>query len=51
MKENILKIALCSVSLILFAWLMVSWFDIVNNNLATCDYWEYNIIVLFANLK
>ena len=51
MTKAILKAAIYSASIALVIWAGISFFDVVNNNLTTGDYWQYNLFVMLSAMK
>ena len=51
MAKRLLTVTAYAVSVLLLAWVVISFFDITSHNLTTCKYWEYNLFILLGGLK
>ena len=39
------------ISILFLLWLVYSFYDIIANNLTTCEYWRYNAFVILSRLR
>lgn len=39
------------ISILFLLWLVYSFYDIIDNNLSTCEYWRYNAFVILSRLR
>lgn len=49
-KYNKLELITAAISAMLLIWLILSFFNITNNNMTTCIYAEWNLIILIQEL-
>lgn len=51
MIKTILKAAVYSAVIAFTAWAMISFFDVINNNLTSGKYWDYNFFIILSAIK
>lgn len=51
MIKTILKAAVYSAAIAFTAWAAISFFDVISNNLTSCDYWKYNLFIMLSAIK
>ena len=39
------------ISVLIIVWLIYSFYDVVSNNLSTCEYWRYNAFIILSKLR
>ena len=39
------------VSVLIIIWLIYSFYDIIVNNINSCEYWRYNAFVMLSKLR
>ena len=39
------------ISVLIIIWFIYSFYDIIANNLSTCEYWRYNAFVILSRLR
>lgn len=51
MAKSIITKVYYTVSALIIIWLAYSFYDIIANNLTTCEYWRYNAFVILSRLR
>mgnify|MGYP003305927474 CR=1 FL=1 len=51
MTKNILKAMLYGIALTLIIWAIISFFDVISNNLTSGKYWDYNFFIILSALR
>ena len=51
MAKSILTKVYYIASALIIIWLIYSFYDVVSNNLSTCEYWRYNAFVMLSKLR
>lgn len=51
MTKSILTKVYYIISVLIIIWLVYSFYDIINNNLSSCEYWRYNAFVMLSKLR
>ena len=51
MTKTITKAMLYGIALTLTIWATISFFDVLNNNLTSGKYWDYNFFIILSSLR
>lgn len=51
MIKGIITTVFYIISILFLLWFIYSFYDIVSNNLTTCEYWRYNAFVMLSRLR
>lgn len=39
------------ISILFLLWLIYSFYDVISNNINSCEYWRYNAFVILSRLR
>ena len=39
------------ISVLIIIWLIYSFYDVISNNIKSCEYWRYNAFVILSRLR
>lgn len=51
MTRSIITKVYYIISILFLLWLIYSFYDVISNNINSCEYWRYNAFVILSRLR